>query len=173
MEVSSFALKSYLASLKTEVDKLDIDKLVFVPVRSFVKFNGSCLIKQNKFTFNKKILNIYIVYDLDSNLNNFDPILENCLFGAIKITKNSDIDNTSIVVTGSALFQKESFQIQQVVLVIMPLFLLWMEVVLFMLPVELTTFWYLEKVLHKLATQQFMQKKCFQLILVQLKKDSL
>ena len=58
----------------------------------FVKFNGSCLIKQNKFTFNKKILNIYIVYDLDSNLNNFDPILENCLFGAIKITKNSDID---------------------------------------------------------------------------------
>ena len=55
----------------------------------FVKFNESCLIKQNKFTFNKKILNIY---DLDSNLNNFNPILENCLFGAIKITKNSDID---------------------------------------------------------------------------------
>ena len=58
----------------------------------FVKFNGSCLIKQNKFTFHKKILNIYIVYGLDSNVNNFDPILENCLFGAIKITKNSDID---------------------------------------------------------------------------------
>ena len=55
----------------------------------FVKFNESCLIKQNKFTFNKKILNIY---DLDSNLNNFNPILENCLFGAIKITKNSDKD---------------------------------------------------------------------------------
>ena len=30
--VSSFALKSNLASLKTEVDKLDIDKLVTVPV---------------------------------------------------------------------------------------------------------------------------------------------
>ena len=57
-----------------------------------VKFKGSCLIKQNNFTFNRKILNIYIVYDLDSNLNNFDPILENCLFGAINITKNSDID---------------------------------------------------------------------------------
>ena len=27
---SSFALKSYLASLKTELDKLDIDKLAFV-----------------------------------------------------------------------------------------------------------------------------------------------
>ena len=29
---SSFALKSNLASLKTEVDKLDIDKLASVPV---------------------------------------------------------------------------------------------------------------------------------------------
>ena len=32
VDVSSFALKSNLASLKTEVDKLDIDKLVLVPV---------------------------------------------------------------------------------------------------------------------------------------------
>ena len=29
---SSFALKTNLASLKTEVDKLDIDKLVLIPV---------------------------------------------------------------------------------------------------------------------------------------------
>ena len=32
IDTSSFALKSNLASLKTEVDKLDIDKLVSVPV---------------------------------------------------------------------------------------------------------------------------------------------
>ena len=31
MHVSSFALKSNLANLKTEVDKLDIDKLTPVP----------------------------------------------------------------------------------------------------------------------------------------------
>ena len=31
-DTSSFALKSNLACLKTEVDKLDIDKLVPVPV---------------------------------------------------------------------------------------------------------------------------------------------
>ena len=31
MDFSSFALKSNLASLKTEVDKLDIDKLVTIP----------------------------------------------------------------------------------------------------------------------------------------------
>ena len=32
VDVSSFALNSNLASLKTDVDKLDIDKLVLVPV---------------------------------------------------------------------------------------------------------------------------------------------
>ena len=32
VDVSSFALRSNLASLKTEVDKLDIDKLWLVPV---------------------------------------------------------------------------------------------------------------------------------------------
>ena len=32
VDTSSFALKTNLASLKTEVDKLDIDKLVPVPV---------------------------------------------------------------------------------------------------------------------------------------------
>ena len=31
VDTSSFALKANLADLKTEVDKLDIDKLVFVP----------------------------------------------------------------------------------------------------------------------------------------------
>ena len=74
---------------------------------------------------------------------------------------------------GSALIKKRSFHIQQVVLVIMLLFLVWMQVVLFMLPIELTTFRYLEKVLDKLMIQQFMPKKCIQLILVQQEKDSL
>ena len=32
VDISSFALKTNLANLKTEVDKLDIDKLVPVPV---------------------------------------------------------------------------------------------------------------------------------------------
>ena len=141
----------------------------------FVKFNRSCLIKQNKFTFNKKILNIYIVYDLDSNLNNFDPILENCLFGAIKITKNSDTDKYKHSSYGLSFDSKGvfshptgSFGNNAVIFIVDAI-----QVVLFMLPIELTRFWYLEKVLHKLTIQQFMQKKCIQLILVQLKKHSL
>ena len=49
---------------------------------------------------------------------------------------------------GLALIPKGSFQTQQVVLVIVLLFLVWMQVVLFMLPIELTTL-----VLRKSLTQ--------------------
>ena len=65
--------------------------------------------KQNTFTFNKKIVNIYIVYDLDSNLNNFDPTLQNCLFGAINLTENSDIDKYKYSGYGFAFDSKETF----------------------------------------------------------------
>ena len=64
----------------------------FTSKRMYVKFSGSCL-KQDKITFNHgKAVNIYTAYDLKSILNNFDPTLQNCLFGAVKLTKNSDID---------------------------------------------------------------------------------
>ena len=56
------------------------------------KFNGSCL-KQDKVTYNHRpVVNICIVYVLNLTLNSFDPTLEKCLFGAVKLTKNTDID---------------------------------------------------------------------------------
>ena len=85
--------------------------------RMYVKFSGSCL-KQDKVAFNHgKAVSIYIVYDLKSNLNNFDPTLKNCLFGAIKLTKNSDIDNMNMQAMELDLIQKEPSQIQVVELV--------------------------------------------------------
>ena len=60
--------------------------------RYFV-FRGSCLKEDRAKREYDKIINIYIVYDLHSNLNyNPDFTLENCLFGAVKITKNTDVD---------------------------------------------------------------------------------
>ena len=35
---------------------------------------------------------MYIIYKLSSKINNFDFALEDCLFGAVKLTKNGDID---------------------------------------------------------------------------------
>ena len=49
--------------------------------------------KQDKSTFNHgKIVNIYIVYEIDKLYTKSHPTLVNCLFGAISITKNADID---------------------------------------------------------------------------------
>ena len=60
--------------------------------KTIVRFNGSCL-KQDKVTCNHgKIVNIYIVYELSMfRLSSFFT-LENCLFGAVSLTKNVDID---------------------------------------------------------------------------------
>ena len=50
--------------------------------------------KQDKVTFNHgKAVNIYIVYKISESINISDyPTLENCLFGAVTLTKNGDID---------------------------------------------------------------------------------
>ena len=40
-----------------------------------------------------KIVNMYIVYEISKNYNiSSCPTLENCLFGAVSLTKNTDID---------------------------------------------------------------------------------
>ena len=49
-----------------------------------ITFSGSCL-KQDKITYTHgKIVNIYIVYEINKKDNTIisDPTLENCLFGA-------------------------------------------------------------------------------------------
>ena len=59
-----------------------------------VKVYGSCL-KQDKTTFTHGIIvNIYIVYELSFSSHKYDdyPTLKNYLFGAVKLTKNADID---------------------------------------------------------------------------------
>ena len=58
-----------------------------------VKFTGSCL-KQDKIIYtHRKIIYIYIVYELGASSSHInDPTLKNCLFGAVTLTKNADID---------------------------------------------------------------------------------
>ena len=58
-----------------------------------VKFIGSCL-KQPKISYDYgKVVKIYIVYQLGaSSSHNNDATLKNCLFGALTLTKNADID---------------------------------------------------------------------------------
>ena len=58
-----------------------------------LEFDGSCL-KQHSVIFNhKKVVNIHIVYEISKSINIRDyPALENCLFGAVSLIENADID---------------------------------------------------------------------------------
>ena len=57
-----------------------------------LKFNGNYF-EQTKVTLPSNVVNIYIVYKLDpiSSTRNTDYTIQNALFGAVKITKNTDI----------------------------------------------------------------------------------
>ena len=67
--------------------------LNFVDTKARLKFNGDCL-KQEKITYTHgKIVNIYIVYEIEESVNiSSYPTLENCLFGAVKLAKHVDVD---------------------------------------------------------------------------------
>ena len=75
-----------------------------------VQFTRSCL-RQPNFAFShKKVVNIYIVYELgasSSHINN--PILKNCLFGAVTLTKNADIEKYRYSGYGIGFDRRSSF----------------------------------------------------------------
>ena len=57
-----------------------------------IKFTGSCRKQSNISYTHGKVVDIYIVYELDaSSSHNNDPTLKNCLFGAVTLTKTADI----------------------------------------------------------------------------------
>ena len=81
-----------------------------------VEFFGSCL-KQDKVAFNHgKVVNIYIVYELDASSSfNDDPTLKTLLFRAVRLTKNADIQiSTSIQVMELDLIENQVFHFQVV-----------------------------------------------------------
>ena len=76
-----------------------------------MKFNGSCLKQSNKLTYtHRKVVNIYIVYELGASGSNVnDPTLKNCLFGAVTLTKNADIDKYGYSGYGIGFGRRGSF----------------------------------------------------------------
>ena len=80
--------------------------LAYDNVRIKLKFVGA-LLKQDKITYNHgPIVNIYIVYRLSPSITS-DITLENCLLGAVKLTKNLKI--TTYFGYGIAFDSKGSF----------------------------------------------------------------
>ena len=75
-----------------------------------MKFDGGCL-KQDQGTFlHGGIVNIYTVYEISKNINISDyRTLENCLFEAVKLTKNADIDKYGYSGYGIGFDRRSSF----------------------------------------------------------------
>ena len=68
-------------------------QLSYLVNKTRVKFKWGCL-KQDKITYTHgKVVNIYTVYDISKNYNiNSYSKLENCLFGAVSLTENVNIE---------------------------------------------------------------------------------
>ena len=68
-------------------------KLSYYDTRLRLKFTRSCLKQPNVIFTHKKVVNIYIVYELEASSSHInDPTLKNCSFGAVTLTKNADIE---------------------------------------------------------------------------------
>ena len=111
--VSSWKSKGLSAeSIKptTTSDNSLTPALSYYGTKTRVKFTGSCL-KQSKISYTHgKVVNIYIVYELGaSSSHNNDPTLKNCLFGAVTLTKNADIDKYGYSGYGIGFDRKSSF----------------------------------------------------------------
>ena len=76
-----------------------------------VKFNKGCLKQLNNLTYHyASRVNIYIVYELGaSSSNNSNTSIKKCLFGAITLTKNADIEKYGYSGFGIGFDRRSSF----------------------------------------------------------------
>ena len=80
-----------------------------------VKFTGSCLKQPTISCKHKALVNIYIVFELGaSSSHNNDPTLKNSLFGAVILTKNTDINKMGTLVMELDLMENQFFHFQVV-----------------------------------------------------------
>ena len=93
----------------TSVNSLN-PALKYYGTETRVKFTGSCL-KQSKIIYtHEKVVNIYIVYELGASSSHFDDhTLKSCLFGAVTLTKNADIDKYGYSGYGIGFDRRGSF----------------------------------------------------------------
>ena len=90
-------------------------KLNHYGTRTRVKFNGSCFngssLQQSKISYTHSTkVKIYIFYELAaSGSHNNDPTPNNCWFGAVTLTKNTDLDRYKYSGYGIGFERRTSF----------------------------------------------------------------
>ena len=119
LKVSEFRSKGIYNEVIKPPNNMLAPKMGLEERSMHLKFDGSCLKTTKKYFYFPTLieLNIYIVYELDSNLNNFDPALENCLPDAVKLTKNADIEKYKYTGYGIGFDSRGTFYFLMAVLV--------------------------------------------------------
>ena len=96
----------------TTPNKILNPSLNYVSNKARIKFSRDCL-KQEKIIYNHgKIGNIYIVYEIEKSVSiSSYPTIENCLFGAVKLTRHIDVDQYKYSGYGIGFDRKGSYSI--------------------------------------------------------------
>ena len=94
-------------------------RLSYYGNKIWAQFTGSCLKQPNHTFTHEKIVNIYSVCEFGaSTSHSSDPVIKNCLFGAVTLTKNAQtLKNTNILVMVLHLIEDQAFHFEVVDLV--------------------------------------------------------
>ena len=85
-------------------------ELNYYGTKTKIKSTGSCLKQSSHILTHEKVVNIYIIYELAaSSSHTSDPTLKNCLFGAVTLTKNDDIEKYKYFGYGIGFDKRSSF----------------------------------------------------------------
>ena len=85
-------------------------ELNYYGIKTKIKFTRSCLKQSSHILTHKKVVNIYIVYELAvSSSHDSDPTIKNCLFGAVTLIKNADIEKYKYSGYGTGFGRRSSF----------------------------------------------------------------
>ena len=85
-------------------------ELNYYGTKTRVKFTRSCLKQSSHILTHKKIVNIYIVYELAASSSpSSDPTIKNCLSGEVTLTKNAGIKKYTYSGYGIGFDRKSSF----------------------------------------------------------------
>ena len=87
-----------------------IPELNYYGTKTRVKFTRSCLKQSSHILNHKNFVNISIAYELAASSSKFnDPTIKNCLFGAVTLTKNADIEKYKYFGYGTGFDRRSSF----------------------------------------------------------------
>ena len=85
-------------------------ELNYYGTKTKMKFTRSCFKQSSHILTHKTVVNIYIVYGLAaSSSHNSDPRIKNCLFGAVALTKNADVEKYKYFSYGIGFDRRSSF----------------------------------------------------------------